>query len=215
MGATTRIGWADATFNMVIGCTKTSPGCTNCYAEALSDRFGFSQWGPKGTRRQQSAAYWKQPSQWNRRAQRTGQGLKVFAGSMCDVFDEHPETVGTLPRLWNVIQDTPHLTWLLLTKRPERIAAHLPQGWPWPHVWLGTSIETREYLWRADCLREIPAAHRFLSCEPLLADLGPMNLHGFQWAIIGGEWAPASAPWTSPGRAASATSVWTPGCMSS
>jgi protein gp37 len=106
---------------------------------------------------------------------------------VCDVFEAHPTADATRPRLFELIAATPHLVWLLLTKRPERIAAHLPDGWPWPHVWLGTSIETPEYLWRADALRQIPAAGRFLSCEPLLADLGPVNLEGIGWVIIGGE----------------------------
>jgi protein gp37 len=101
--------------------------------------------------------------------------MLVFCGSMCDLFKGHPVTDATRPRLWKLIAETPHLTWLLLTKRPERLAAHLPQGWPWPHVWLGTNIELPKYLWRADVLRPIPATERLLSREPLLADLGPLD----------------------------------------
>jgi protein gp37 len=72
-------------------------------------------------------------------------------------------------------------------REPQRIVDHLPEGWPWPHAWLGVSIECREYLWRADILRSIPAAGRFLSLEPLLEDLGTLDLTGIGWVIVGGE----------------------------
>jgi protein gp37 len=155
-----KIEWTDHTFNPWIGCTKTSPGCTNCYAEPLSARFhkNASPWGPKADRRVTSDAYWREPLRWDRKAQRQGQGALVFSGSMCDVFDAHPTADATRPKLFDLIAKTPHLMWLLLTKRPERIVTHLPDGWPWPHVWLGTSIETPAYRWRADVLRQIPAA---------------------------------------------------------
>jgi protein gp37 len=187
-----KISWTDYTFNLVIGCTMITEGCTHCYAAEIAARFWPGTWGPKGVRREQSDAYWRQPLRWNHRAVRTGGIALVFAGSMCDVFEDHPVTDATRPRLWKLIAETPHLTWLLLTKRPERIVAHLPPDWGsgWPHVRLGTSIEMPAYLWRADVLRTIPAAGRFLSCEPLLADLGPLDLRGIDWVIVGGESGP-------------------------
>jgi protein gp37 len=191
-----KISWCDATFNPVIGCTKITEGCTHCYAAEIAARFWPGTWGPKGMRQVMGEAYWRKPLSWNRKAQRTGAPVLVFCGSMCDVFEDHPVADATRPRLWKLIAETPHLTWLLLTKRPARVAAHLPPGWGegWPHVWLGTSIELPEYRWRADVLRSLPAAGRFLSCEPLLADLGSLDLRGIGWCIVGGESGPDYRP---------------------
>jgi protein gp37 len=81
-----------------------------------------------------------------------------------------------------------------LTKRPERIEDQLPRTWPWAHVYLGVSIESQAYLWRVDMLRNIPVAIRFLSCEPLLEDLGTLDLSGIGWVIVGGESGPTARP---------------------
>ena len=174
----TGVSWCDHTFNGWIGCTKLSPGCTNCYAETIAARFWQETvWGPKATRKLNSETYWAQPHRWNRRAKREQIPRLIFSGSMCDIFEEHPVADATRPRLWTLIADTPHLTWLLLAKRPERIADHLPQGWPWPHCWLGVSVENQRYAnERIPILLSIPAAHRFLSCEPLL---GPLDLERY------------------------------------
>jgi protein gp37 len=93
------------------------------------------------------------------------------------------KTTFNVPLKWKASQ-------LILTKRPGCIADHLPHDWPWPHAWLGVSVETPAYRWRADALREIPAAHRFLSCEGLLEGLGVMNLQGIDWVITGGDSGP-------------------------
>lgn len=102
---------------------------------------------------------------------------------------------------WSIIERTRHLTYQILTKRPSRIASHLPHGWwlkPWHNVWLGTSIESRQYLYRADVLRKVPAALRFLSLEPLLedlcGDLGDIDLSLIGWVIVGGESGPNRRP---------------------
>jgi protein gp37 len=110
---------------------------------------------------------------------------RIFTCSWSDFFIEQADE--WRPDAWEVIRRTPQHTYLVLTKRPERIADHLPQGWPWSHVWLGVSIETPAYAWRADMLRDLPATRRFLSCEPLLADLGGLDLRGIHWVIVGGE----------------------------
>jgi protein gp37 len=99
---------------------------------------------------------------------------------------------------WDIIRRTPHLTYQILTKRPARIRTHLPSDWPFTNVWLGVSIESRQYLYRADVLPEIPATVRFLSLEPLLEDLGPLNLSGIGWVIIGGESGPKHRPFEIP-----------------
>jgi protein gp37 len=120
--------------------------------------------------------------------------LDIFSASLSDFFIDQADD--WRQDAWEVIRQTPQHRYLLLTKRPERIMDHFPSGWPWPHVWLGVSIETPAYHWRADVLRSIPAAGRFLSCEPLLADLGTLNLDGIGWVIIGGESGKGHRPMT-------------------
>lgn len=118
MGSTTKISWCDSTFNPWIGCTKVSPGCANCYAEAMMHRWGKDIWGPGKPRQRTSAANWKQPLKWEAEAARTGIRRKVFCGSLCDWLD--PEIpIEWLADLLDLIRRTPHLDWLLLTKRPE------------------------------------------------------------------------------------------------
>jgi protein gp37 len=116
---------------------------------------------------------------------------------MCDIFEDHPTIQAETKKLWALIRRTPWLTWQLLTKRPERIAANLPKDWDdgWPNVWLGVSIENAEYVWRADLLRKIPAAIRFVSYEPALGPLAQaLRLDGLHWIIYGGESGPGFRP---------------------
>jgi protein gp37 len=173
MGENTKIEWADHTFNPWIGCTRVSPACDHCYAEKLATtRLGVG-WGPHAERRRTAESTWRQPLAWNRRAQREGKRARVFCASLADVFDNHPSILPTWrPALWDLIDATPHLDWLLLTKRPQNIAKMLP--WPWPNLWLGTTVENQaEADRRIPQLLAAPAAKRFLSCEPLL---GPVDL---------------------------------------
>lgn len=170
---------------------KVSPGCKNCYAEAMDKRVGGAHWGPGTERRTLSAAYWKQPILWNRRAWRAPTRPRVFCGSMCDVFEDHPTSARIRPNLWALIRSTPRLDWLLLTKRAENIGAFLPSDWGpggYPNVWLGVSIESLEYSYRRSHLVSIPAAVRFISYEPALGPLDEMrSLEGIDWVIYGGE----------------------------
>lgn len=166
------IEWTDYTFNPWIGCAKVSAGCQFCYAETLMDtRYGRVEWGPNGSRVRTSPANWKKPLAWNRQAKSTGMD-KVFCASLADVFEDRPELEPWRQDLFSLITDTPHLKWLLLTKRPEnvnRMIKELPQN-----VWLGTSVENQETAdERIPHLLKVPATVRFLSCEPLL---GPVNL---------------------------------------
>lgn len=184
MGADTAIKWADHTFNPWTGCTRVSPGCDHCYAAAQAKRnpATFGSWEPGGARKRTSAANWRQPLAWNRKAQAEGRRMRVFCASMADVFDNQvPEE--WRQDLWHLIARTDHLDWLLLTKRPQNIAAMLPAapvghwaewGAGWPNVWLGTTVENQvEAERRIPHLMAAPAAKRFLSCEPLL---GPVDL---------------------------------------
>ena len=193
MGDTTSIAWADRTFNPWWGCVKVSPGCKNCYAETMDKRTGGSHWGPNSERRLLSQVNWSKPTRWNRTAGGVRVRSRVFSGSMCDVFEDHPTATFLRPRLWSLIRSTPHLDWLLLTKRPENIRFMLPGDWGekgWPNVWLGTSIENMDYSDRVDALADIPAVVRFISYEPALGPLDLLSLEGIDWVIYGGESGP-------------------------
>lgn len=180
MGQNSTIEWTHHTFNPWWGCLKVSPGCQHCYAETMSTRYGHNVWGPAKTteRRTFGDKHWAEPLKWNKAAQAAGERHRVFCASMADVFEDHPALIKERGRLWNLIAQTPWLDWLLLTKRPERANYEAPWGseaYPWPvNVWLGTSVENQEEAdRRIPELLKVPAAVRFLSCEPLL---GPVDL---------------------------------------
>jgi protein gp37 len=189
MAEKTAIAWTDSTWNLAWGCTKVSPGCKNCYADGLADRYGYDVWGPEKSRRTFGEKHWQEPIKWNRQAEKEGRRRRVFCSSMCDVFEDHPTIQKELAKLWPLIRATPHLDWQLLTKRPERIGDNLPADWDqgWHNVWLGTSIENNDYTWRADYLCQIPAVVRFISYEPALGPLDKLDLTGIHWVIYGGE----------------------------
>lgn len=212
MGAETKIEWTHHTFSPWWGCAKVSRGCTHCYAEAVSNRFGRAAWGLLGTRVIASDRSWAEPLKWDRAAQKAGERRKVFCASMADVFEDRPDLAAPRDQLFELIGDTPHLAWLLLTKRPQDIARlmwppcsadvpipYLGGGDYLPNVWLGTSIEDQETAdKRIPELLQIRAAVRFLSVEPLL---GPVDLtdwlhdgHVIDWVIVGGESGPNARP---------------------
>ncbi|MEP3245129.1 MAG: phage Gp37/Gp68 family protein [Sneathiella sp.] len=185
MAENTKIEWADATFNPWIGCTKISAACDNCYAEALDKRFQNNRWAPNAERSRTSDANWRKPLAWNKKAQKDGVRHRVFCASLADVFDNHKSiTDEWRADLWNLIDQTPNLDWLLLTKRPQNIKKMLPEsyglrdwGAGWTNVWLGTTVEDQEQLnIRAAHLLSVPAKLNFLSCEPLLGPLDFTNL---------------------------------------
>lgn len=196
MGETTGIAWCDHTFNTHWGCSHVSPGCVNCYAETLAKRYGNDVWGKSGDRRFFGDKHWNEPLKWNAKAEREGVRRRVFCGSMMDVFEDRADLSDAQYRLVDLIEATESLDWLLLTKRPENVENIVPWGHaePWPlNVWLGVSVEDQK---RADeripKLLEIPAAVRFLSCEPLIR---PVNLERYLWlmgASTGGPWSDSS-----------------------
>lgn len=190
MSEKTGIEWTDHTFNIAWGCMKVSPGCQHCYADTLSKRYGHNVWGPAKTtgRRTFGAKHWADPLKWDAAAKRDGVRRRVFCCSMCDVFEEHPTIDAERERMWPLIRATPNLDWQILTKRPERIAANLPADWGegYANVWLGTSVESQEYAdERIPQLLAVPAAVRFLSCEPLL---GPVTFRWAKWHPVRGSW---------------------------
>lgn len=200
MSERTGIEWTDATFNPWWGCSRVSPACAHCYADTFAKRYGHSGlWGEDAPRRIMSDSHWSKPRTWDRRAMTDGRRLKVFCASMADVFDDAAGLEQHRTRLWNLIEGTPWLHWQLLTKRPENVMRLAPWGDSWPdNVWIGTSIENSRFTFRADILRDIPAASRFISAEPLLASLflngrpgrKPLDLDGIDWIIAGGESGP-------------------------
>jgi protein gp37 len=201
MSETTEISWSDATFNPWIGCAKVSPACLNCYAEALCvHRFGWVRWGRGRPRRRASLATQGMPFRWDRKAAAAGTRTKVFCASLADVFDAEVNPAWRAD-LWDTIRATPNLDWLLLTKRPENIRGMLPVGYAesCDNVWLGTSVESQDYLWRAETIATLPAAVHFLSVEPMLAPVDLRELfarygHLRWWIICGGESGPGARP---------------------
>lgn len=179
VSARSKIEWCDHTFNPWWGCAKVSPGCNHCYAEGVSARWGHDVWGVNADRRFFGDKHWAEPLKWNRQAEASGVHARVFSGSMCDVFEDREDLFQPRARLFDLIEATPWLDWLLLTKRPQNVSNLAAWGGPglrdWPaNVWLGTSVEDQR---RADeripRLLEVPARVRFLSAEPLL---GPVDL---------------------------------------
>lgn len=171
MSENSKIGWTDDTFNPWIGCTRVSPGCAHCYAEAYANRWDVVKWGKGQPRRLTSDANWAKPCKWNREAEAAGRRRRVFCASLADVFDAEVPTEWR-DRLWALIKATPWLDWLLLTKRPENILlGMLPPDWGegWANVWLGTTTENQSMAdERVSLLLQVPARIRFLSVEPML-----------------------------------------------
>jgi len=190
MADNSRIGWCDATWNPVYGCSEVSPGCDNCYARTQMERFRKPWRVTRATEvRFDAPLHWKRPR-------------RIFVCSMGDLFHPRVETAW-LESIWRIMCLADWHTFLLLTKRPGRMAAWAHgsaqfRSHPWPaHIWAGTSVETAKYLPRLDVLARVPAKVRFVSFEPLLgpmrhldtyiglpARLGKPCVH---WVIVGGE----------------------------
>ena len=207
MGEKTAISWTHHTFNPWIGCAHVSPGCEHCYAETLMDqRYKRVKWGPGGTRVRTTPGYWREPLTWAREAAAAGERRRVFCASLADIFEDNDRILPEWRRdLWDLIEHTPELDWMLLTKRPENVERMVPSAWTgydaWPAwAWLGTSVEDqRRANERIPLLAASPSHVRFLSCEPLL---GPVVLER-DWlteldlVIVGGESGDGARPMRS------------------
>jgi protein gp37 len=197
MGKDSSIEWTHHTFNPWWGCVKVSPACDHCYAESWAKRVGADVWGPESSRRFFTDAHWKEPLKWNRDAAKENIRRRVFCASMADVFENRDDLKAPRKRLLELIEATPMLDWLLLTKRIHLVKKLLPKGYQLPaHVWIGTTVENSEYAKkRLKYLLELESPSvRFVSCEPLLSllDLSPFlkpNERGVRidWVIAGGE----------------------------
>lgn len=181
MGATTEIGWTDSTFNGWIGCAKYSRGCRFCYAEVFERRWRPATdgrrtagvWGRQARRRRTSDATWAKPRLWNRQAQASGVPVRVFASSLCDVFEDHDDLPVWREDLFHLVEETPWLRWMMLTHRVENAEPMTAEAWghDWPtNAWLGVTVEGQP---EADerlpiLLSTQGPAERFVSAEPLL-----------------------------------------------
>jgi protein gp37 len=187
------IEWTDATWNPVRGCVKVSPGCKHCYAERFAERFRGVPDHPfeQGFDLRLVPEKLEEPLRW-----RTPR--RIFVNSMSDLFQEGvPEAY--VAEVGRVMQRAHWHTFQVLTKRHQRMGELLSGDLAWmgqlPNVWYGVSVENRRYgLPRLRTLRETPARLRFLSIEPLLEDLGQLDLAGIGWVILGGESGPGARP---------------------
>jgi protein gp37 len=176
MTTTTGIEWTDRTWNPVTGCDKISPGCIHCYAKEITQRFpnGF----PNGFDLTLHPDRLNYPVKWRKPS-------LIFVNSMSDLFHKDVP-LEFIQKVFEVMGQTPRHTYQILTKRHERLVELAPHlNWH-SNIWMGVSVENQFCTRRIDALRQVPAAIRFLSCEPLLGALN-LNLEGIHWVIVGGE----------------------------
>ena len=201
MSGPSDIEWTEATWNPVSGCKAVSPGCTNCYAQRMASRLQAMKIEKYSgtTRKSGRKAVWTgkvnvdmksldAPLKWKK-------PRRIFVNSMSDLFQIGVEEEFIL-RVWEVMEAAKQHTFQILTKRPDRMASILskPEFKTLSNVWLGTSVESQEYLERIDFLRETPSVIRFISFEPLLGPILDPDLHAIHWAIVGGESGPGARP---------------------
>ena len=197
MGDKSSIEWTEATWNPTTGCDRTSPGCDHCYALTLSKRLkamGVDKYQNDGDPRTSGPGFkltvhddalqvpfgWRQPR-------------LVFVNSMSDLFHKDVP-ISFIRSVFDVVRETPRHTYQLLTKRSKRLR-HVAPNLDWPaNLWMGVSVESSKYNFRIDHLRDVPAAVRFVSAEPLLGPLGQVDFTGIDWVIAGGESGPRARP---------------------
>lgn len=197
MATLTSIEWTEATWNPVRGCSRISPGCMHCYAERMAHRFSGEGLPYQGLTRltKRGDPQWtgkvqvvpemiEEPLRWKR-------PRMVFVNSMSDLFHERVPA-SEVRRIFEVMRLAHWHSFQVLTKRPAR-CLELSNDLCWPdNVWMGTSVESADYLRRIELLRRVPAAVRFLSLEPLLGPLPQLCLDGIHWVIVGGESGPGA-----------------------
>ena len=173
MADKSKVSWCDHSFSPWFGCTRISPGCKRCYAAHWASRTNICGWGPGADRRRASDDYWRQPLKWNARAAAGESRGLVFGGHLCDIFDPVPQVAEWRRDFFYLINHTPALTWLILTKRPGAARGFLRSLWgvaPWDNVWLGVTAETQATAdRRIPMLLDTPVIRRFISVEPMLS----------------------------------------------
>jgi protein gp37 len=184
----TSISWATATWNPTFGCSRVSRGCERCYAERLALQRGWSKHPWTAVHAKDNVRL--RPTRL-KEPYRLQAPARIFVNSMSDLF--HAQVPAAfIMQVFNVMADTPQHTYMVLTKRPERAATW--EG-PWtPNIWMGVSVEDQKTVARLDILRPCKAAVLWMSAEPLLEDLGELNLDGYGWVVVGGESGPGYRP---------------------
>lgn len=185
MSENSKISWTDHTFNPWWGCVKVSPACDHCYAESFSNRVGQKVWGADAPRRFFGDKHWNEPLKWDRDAMKTfGRPARVFCASMADVFEDRAELEPHRQRLLQLVNASPNLDWLLLTKRHTQLARYGQVFTQFGNARLGVTVENQTYDFRL--VHDVT----WVSAEPLL---GPLELFfasiqsDLNWVIIGGE----------------------------
>jgi protein gp37 len=204
MAGPSNIEWTEATWNPIAGCSMVSPGCTNCYAQRMAARLNAMHVTKYAdtTRKSGRRFVWTgrvnfdestlaAPLKWRK-------PLRIFVNSMSDLF-QSPVPESFVRRVWETMEQAHWHTFQILTKRPERMRDILRGGdfRVLENVWLGTSVESQEFVDRIDVLRETPAHIRFVSFEPLIGPVIDADLSNVHWAIVGGESGPAARPMES------------------
>jgi protein gp37 len=176
-----KIEWTEVTWNPTTGCNKVSAGCKNCYAEKwanMQNKRGISQY-KNGFELTLAPDRLNDPFKWKK-------PLTVFVNSMSDLFHEKVEDV-YIEKIFRIMNDTPHHTFQVLTKRIERVKT-LPSSLNWSNnIWLGVSVEHREFVGRIEELKNTPSKIKFISFEPLLSNIEYENFNGIDWVLVGGE----------------------------
>jgi protein gp37 len=186
------IEWTDATWNPVTGCTKIGPGCDHCYAERFAERFRGVAGHPyeNGFDLTLRPERLDQPLRWKR-------SRMIFVNSMSDLFHKNVPT-DFVTSVFEIMEKADQHIYQVLTKRSTRLASFINSRYPSSsapdHIWLGVSVEDRQRASRIGHLRRANATVRFLSIEPLLGPIGPLNLEGISWVIVGGESGPRARP---------------------
>jgi protein gp37 len=201
MAGLSEIEWTDATWNPVSGCTIISPGCTNCYAMRMAARLqAMGHASYRGvTRKSGKRHVWSGKVILNDRVLDVPKTWlkprRIFVNSMSDLFQDGVPAE-FVQRIWQTMAETPHHIYQILTKRPDNMRRVIDEG-NFPkleHVWLGTSVESSDYLDRIEMLKHVSGVVKFISFEPLIASVGEPDLRGIDWAIVGGESGPAARP---------------------
>lgn len=189
-----KIDYFKYTFNVAWGCCKVSPGCDNCYAEEdAAAKYPIKMWGKNAQRRIFGAKYWERPLQWNKEEKGAKRRPIVFCSSMADVFERHTTIDQERKKLWPLIEATPNLDWLIITKRAENIERNMPfdkHADPWPNLWVAVSVEddVRARV-RLPYIAKLNVAVRGAHVEPLLGPIPTLAhyINDLDWVLVGGE----------------------------
>lgn len=185
---TTKIEWTDKTWNPITGCSKRSTGCLHCYAEVMARRLkamGQEKYANGFTVTLHKRCL-NEPLTWRGKH-------NIFVCSMSDIFHEDVP-FDFVDRMFDIIRSTPQHRYQILTKRAERMAEYFKTRSIPDNVWLGVTVEAKSSRFRIDLLRNLSASVKFLSCEPLVEDIGNIDLTGIDWVIVGGESGPQARP---------------------